>query len=70
MSESVSLKVTGMKCGGCESIVKEKLGALHGILSMNASHKLSIVEVEFDEHKVSLEEIKKAISEAGYAVED
>lgn len=70
MSESVSLNVTGMKCGGCESNVKEKLSGMEGIQSMNVSHKVDTVEVEFDTDKISVEEIKKAIIDAGYVVEE
>ncbi len=70
MSESVSLNVTGMKCGGCESNVKAKLGGMDGIQSMNVSHKVDTVEVEFDTDKTSVEEIKKAIIDAGYVVEE
>ena len=70
MSESASLNVTGMKCGGCEKNVKEKLGGRGGILSMNVSHKDDNVEVEFDGDQISLDEIKKVIMDAGYTVEE
>ena len=70
MSESASLNVTGMKCGGCEKNVKEKLGGRDGILSMNVSHKDDNVEVEFDGDQISLDEIKKVIMDAGYTVEE
>ena len=59
-----------MKCGGCETNIKEKLGSRDGILSMKASHKDDTVEVEFDGDQISLEDIKKAIMEAGFTVEE
>ena len=70
MSESATLNVTGMKCGGCESNVKKALGDRDGILSMNASHKDNTVKVEFDGNQISLEKIKKVIMDAGYTVEE
>ena len=70
MTESASLNVTGMKCGGCETNVKEKLGGRDGIVSMNVSHKDNTVEVEFDGNQISLEEIKKGSMEAGYSVDE
>lgn len=68
MSESVSLTVTGMKCGGCESNVSNKLKTLDGVQSVTASSKDKAVNVEFDANKTSLKAIAQAIAEAGYTV--
>jgi copper chaperone len=70
MTESVSLTVTGMKCGGCESNVTSKLEAIDGVLSVNASSKDKEVNVEFDAEKTSLGAITEAIIEAGFTVEE
>jgi len=69
MSESASLTVTGMKCGGCEKTVTEKLSALGGVLSVKASHQEKRVDVEFDPADIDLDEIEDAIIEAGFSVE-
>jgi len=69
MTESVSLTVTGMKCGGCEANVTGKLQAIDGVLSVNASSKDNEVNVEFDAGKTSLDVITDAIAEAGFNVE-
>ncbi len=69
MTESVSLTVTGMKCGGCEANVTGKLQAIDGVLSVNASSKDNEVNVEFDAGKTSLDVITDAIAEAGFIVE-
>ena len=69
MTESISLNVTGMKCGGCESNVKGKLQELGGIQSVQASHKENKVEVEFDVNKISADVIKQKITEAGFSVQ-
>lgn len=68
MSESVSLDVTGMKCGGCESNVKKKLGEIDGVISVEAMNKENKVVVDFDAEKTSVEAISKAITEAGFVV--
>jgi copper chaperone CopZ len=70
MTETVRLNVTGMKCGGCENNVKEKLSGLAGIESVNADHKANSVEVTFDQSTINLEAIKQAIADAGYVVND
>ncbi len=68
MSESISLNVTGMKCGGCENNVKGKLEALEGVLSVNASHKEKKVVVVFDDSRIDLQTIKETIRNAGFEV--
>ncbi|MGZ4969475.1 MAG: heavy-metal-associated domain-containing protein [Methylobacter sp.] len=69
MTESVSLTVTGMKCGGCETNITSKLQAIEGVLSVNASSKNNEVNVEFDAGKTSLDVITNAITGAGFTVE-
>ncbi|MGZ8189621.1 MAG: heavy-metal-associated domain-containing protein [Methylococcaceae bacterium] len=70
MIESVVLNVTGMKCGGCESNVTDKLTAVDGVLSVLATSKDNEVRVEFDTEKTTLDAIKDAITDAGFTVED
>lgn len=69
MTESIKLTVTGMKCGGCEANVKNKLGSMDGVLKVEASSKDNVVDVAFDASKTTLEAIKAAIVEVGYTVE-
>ncbi|MCK5829578.1 MAG: cation transporter [Methylococcales bacterium] len=69
MSESVSLVVTGMKCGGCETNVKTKLNAIDGVISVEAMNKEKKVDVEFDAEKTTIETISQAIADAGFVVE-
>lgn len=69
MSETVSINVTGMKCGGCENTVNTALTAIAGVLSVKASHVDKCVEVEFDPAETDLDAIEDAITEAGFSVE-
>ncbi len=69
MSESASITVTGMKCGGCENTVTTKLTALDGVLSVKASHQDKRVDVEYDPTQIDLDDIEDAITEAGFTVE-
>lgn len=69
MTESIILQVTGMKCGGCESSISEKVGAIDGVILVNPMHKENTVEVEFDDSKTTLDIIKKTITEAGFSVQ-
>lgn len=68
MSESISLAVTGMKCGGCENNVKTALEAVDGIISAAPMHKENKIDIEFETEKTSIEAITQVITEAGYKV--
>jgi len=69
MSESITLTVTGMKCGGCETNVTNKLQVIDGVLSVSASSKNNEVNVDFDSSKTSLDAITSTITDAGFSVE-
>lgn len=66
--ETTTLKVTGMKCGGCETNVNNKLKTLSGVEASVASSKDQEVKVEFDGALTDLKKISQAITEAGYTV--
>ena len=66
--EIMQIKVNGMMCSHCEGRVNKAVGALDGVTFVSANHDKKIVEVTFDENKVSLQEIKDAITEQGYEV--
>jgi copper chaperone len=68
MIETVILTVTDMKCGGCETNITGKLGAINGVVSVKASFKDKVVSIEYDAEKTSLDAIKGAITGAGFTV--
>lgn len=69
MSETASLTVTGMKCGGCESNIVTKVSSMTGVVGVQAFHKENRVEVEFDPAQTSLDDIEDVITEAGFSVD-
>lgn len=56
----------GMHCSGCEETVTAEVMKLNGVKSVNADHVKKTVTVKYDDKKVSLEQIKAAIVNAGY----
>ncbi len=70
MATTVKLVVTGMKCGGCEKTVTEKLTALEGVLSVQADHVENRVEVEYDATVIEEDDLIECIEAAGFTVED
>ena len=68
MIESVVLKVTDMKCGGCETNITGKLEAINGVISVKALFKDKEVSIEYDTEKTTLDTIKDTITGAGFTV--
>jgi len=64
--KSISIKVSGMHCHGCEMNVQEMAGELEGVKKVKADFKKGEVKAEFDEKLVTIERIKAAITAAGY----
>jgi len=67
--EIITLRVTGMTCGGCENAVQRALGRLDGVSDVAASHAQQSVTVTFDPGKATLDAVKERIAAAGYAVQ-
>ena len=68
-NKTMQINVNGMMCSHCESRVNKAVGALDGVTFVSADHDKKIVEVTFDENKVSLQQIKDVIIDQGYEVE-
>jgi copper chaperone len=68
--ETVTLRVTGMTCGGCENAVKRALGRLDGVAAVEASHAQQSVMVTYDPATATLDAVKERIAAAGYHVEN
>ena len=64
--KTITLSVTGMTCGGCESSVKRALEQHEGVESAQASHADARVTVTFDEKSLSPESLCTIIGEAGF----
>ncbi len=63
-----SLKVEGMSCVNCARAIEITLKKTEGIKSVKVSFELGKVEVDYDEGKISEEEIIRKIEELGYKV--
>lgn len=65
MMETI-IKVEGMSCQHCVMRVKKALEGLNGIIDSDV--QIGLVKVIFDESKVQINAIEKAITDAGYSV--
>jgi copper chaperone len=65
---TITLNVSGMKCGGCEKTVRETVSALTGVHSVEPSFKENRVTVDYDESQISVDKIKQAITAKEFVV--
>ena len=66
--QKVLLKVEGMSCAHCERAVKQAVGSLEGVKSVEVSLQDKMVTVEHDPVKAPLDKIKNEIVDQGYEV--
>lgn len=67
--QTTELTSTKMSCGHCKMAVEKAAGELDGVEAVTADPDTKKIELTYDEDRVSLEEISKAIEAAGYPVE-
>lgn len=68
MMQTTDIGVQGMTCMGCAASVKRVVGEINGVTATEVSLEKAQATVTYDPDKVSLSEIKSAISDAGYDV--
>lgn len=64
--KKTTLKINGMHCGSCAGTVNMLLTPKEGIKKALVDFKKGKADIEYDEEKISIKEIIKAIKEAGY----
>ena len=62
----VTLKVTGMTCGGCVLGVRKVLTRLDGVTKADVSYEKGAAVVTFDPKKATVEQMVAAIKTLGY----
>tara|TARA_Y100000310_G_C20571710_1_gene758393 strand:- start:934 stop:1134 length:201 start_codon:yes stop_codon:yes gene_type:complete len=65
--KKINLKIKGMHCKSCEMLIADALEDV-GVKGKVDSEK-GTAEIEFDENKVTLDQVKKTIVDEGYVVE-
>ena len=61
-----TLPVIGMACSACSANVEKKLNSINGINEAAVNLVGRTASIDYDPSQVSLEEIKKQISDIGY----
>lgn len=66
---TVTFGVQGMSCGHCKMAVEKALNNLDGVEKAEVNLDAANVVVVFDSAKVSEDQLKATVKEAGYTVE-
>lgn len=64
------LKVTGMHCASCATIITKKVSQLNGIDTINVNVVTENADITFDPEKVSLETMNTELGKLGYSLTD
>ena len=67
--KKIVLNVEGMSCSHCENAVKKAVTELDHQAIVNVDLSTGLVDIQWDEDKASREQLKEAIEDQGYDVE-
>jgi len=65
----IQLKVQGMHCKSCEILLKDALEEIPEVKVLRTDHKKGIIEVNFNEKKINIEQLREAVKKEGYSVQ-
>ena len=68
--KKIVLGIEGMHCDGCVNRLTKVLKALDGVVDAKVSLENKSVEIEYDENELELDDIKQAVSDAGFEAKE
>jgi len=68
-TKTATIPIKGMMCQGCLAKIEAALKKIDGVQAVKASFEQRSVEVTYDDSKVTIEQLHKAIRKAGFKVE-
>ena len=70
MTQEATLKIPALHCGGCAKTVTGSLEKLPGVQVTETDPESKLVNVEFDDSTISLDEIREALDQVGFSPEN
>lgn len=67
-ADSLTLQIGGMHCAGCSSAVEKALSKKEGIIQGSVNLTTEKAYIDFQSDVISIDEIKRAVEDAGYEV--
>jgi len=62
----ISLQVSGMSCGGCETKVKTAIAKLQGVKKVEVSYQQGLVNITVDSQEINAQTLIEVLIKAGY----
>ncbi len=69
-TQNVAINTPTIQCGMCKDRIEENLGKMEGVTAVDVNVKGKTTTVSWDEKKTNLAQIKAAIVNIGYDVDD
>jgi len=66
--QHASIAIEGMDCAACATAIENKLKAVPGVREAKVSFEQGTAEVDYETGSASIEQLEKAVQEAGYRV--
>lgn len=66
--KKINLKISGMHCKSCETLIGEAVKEIAGVYNARVDHKSGAAEIAFDETKAKEGDIIAVILKEGYKV--
>jgi len=66
---TVTLRVKGMTCGGCETAVAQALKSTEGVEDAQVSYERGVAVVKYDDQKVTVAKLREVINSTGFTCE-
>ena len=67
--KEVCLKIKGMHCESCSTRLAKVLNNQDGVEKAKVSLEDAKADIKYDENKIGIDELKEAVSDAGYEAE-
>jgi Cu+-exporting ATPase len=68
--KKIILEISGMHCVNCARTIEKSVKRVKGVKDAAVNFAADSAQIEFDENKTNIEEIKKAVEDAGYKAEE
>jgi len=66
----IVFEISGMHCTNCAGTIEKSVRKVKGVKSAAVNFAADSAQVEFDEKRTSVDELKKAVQDAGYEAEE
>lgn len=70
MTTEATLKIPALHCSSCETTVTNFVMRLGGVSEITVDSKSKLVNLTYDESKVTLDKIRESLDEIGFFAED